>query len=113
MDAQPGDRTVALVMAVLSHRQHTHLLAWTVITLDGGVAVTRLEEVPAIVLATTGVGRLVIDLLPCALADIRDVQVAIGRIEAELPCVTEAVGPDLRTGVGMVVLRVLDAQLHP
>ena len=57
--------------------------------------------------AGTGAGRYHVHLLPGVLADIGDVEVAGGGVEAESPGVAEPVAPDLGPGVGLPHERVI------
>src|SRR5262249_6867202 len=57
-----------------------------------------LEPVPAVVLAAGRPTRLPVDLLPRALADVGDPEVARRRVEREPPRVAQAVRPDLGPG---------------
>ena len=65
---------------------------WTV----AAVEVATLHAAPAEVHAASCVRRQgVVDLLPGALADVADRQVAVRPVEREAPGVSQAVGPDL------------------
>ena len=59
-----------------------------------------LQQVPAVVLAAGVAGRQDVDLLPRALPDVPDEQVAGQTVEAEAARVAQAERPDLRTRVG-------------
>src|SRR6185295_12054856 len=67
----------------------------------GGLeAVVAFGDVPAVVLAAPAGGEADVDLLPLALADVGDHEVAGPAVEGEPPRVAQAVGPDLAAGPG-------------
>src|SRR5439155_11762038 len=59
------------------------------------VHVRRLEDRPAVVLATLARRRAEVDLLPRVLADVADVQVARGTVKTESPRIAYSICPDL------------------
>src|SRR5207249_1875700 len=58
-------------------------------------AVVALGHVPPVVLAAPAGGEADVDLLPLALPDVGDHEVAGGAVEGEAPGIAQAVGPDL------------------
>ena len=81
VDAASDDRA-SLVVAVLGDRQRRgRILA----TRSGAVAVAALHPVPAEVRPAGLAGPLDIDLLPRALADVADPEIAGGPVEAQPP----------------------------
>ena len=49
------------------------------------IAMSPFKEYPAVVLTAGAIRRLIVDLLPSHLANIGNVEIAIGGVEAELP----------------------------
>jgi hypothetical protein len=62
-----------------------------------------LQQVPPVVPAARRSRRLEVDLFPCPLADVADVQVACRAVEAEPPGVAQPEGPDLVAGAAREV----------
>lgn len=84
-------------MAVLKHRkgrstvQELIATPWRIVF----ITVHSLEHVPPVVLASGAPCRLKIDLLPCALSNIADQEIACHSIERKAPGVTHPICPDL------------------
>src|SRR3990172_8457664 len=89
VDIAAGDRAAEGVVVLGDRLDEPRLVA------AGRDAVTALHDVPAVVLPAERVAGLAVDLLPGALADVTDVEIAIGSVEAEAPGVPQPVGPDL------------------
>ncbi len=79
-------------MAVLVDREDELAVAARALVLVG---VGALVHVPAVVLEARRVARREVDLLPLALADVGDVEVAVGPVERVPPGVPQAVSDDL------------------
>src|SRR4029450_10410177 len=69
--------------------------------------VTRgtLEDVPAVVLAAAAGCRLEVDFLDGALADVGDVQIAVGAVEREAPWIAQSLGPDQAETIAALRMR--------
>jgi hypothetical protein len=65
------------------------------------------HPVPPVVLSPRGIGRLDIDLLPRALADVPDPEVAGLSVERVPPRIAQPVGPDLGSCVGATDERIV------
>src|SRR5438552_3099507 len=65
--------------------------------------VAAFQDAPAIVAAALDP----VNLLPQILADVADPEVARGAVEAHLPGLAQAVGPDFRPGAGPIDERVV------
>ena len=69
--------------------------------LFNGEGVAAAHEFPPIVLPALAARRLQVHFLPMVLADVGDVEIAGLAVEGERPGIANAVGPDLRTGLGV------------
>src|SRR6185503_8032561 len=93
VDVSSYDRAVSIGMAVLVDRKGEAGL----ITCPTPKAAGSFHDVPSIILtlSTPLRGRGDIDLLQAALPYVRDIQIAVGPIEAEPPGVAQTVTPHL------------------
>src|SRR5439155_26342122 len=89
-DAARDGAAVAVAVLQDGQRHAGHVAAG-----GGREAVAALGDVPAVVLAAAAGGEADVHLLPLALADVGDHEVAGQAVEGEAPRVAQAVGPDL------------------
>ena len=87
-----GDRAPLAVIVLEDRQRHPRLIAAGARRVAVPVA---LDDVPAVVLAAGAAGRLEVDFFEAVLADVADVEIAGGTVEAEAPRIAQPVRPDL------------------